>query len=313
MSEAGTTPVFDKDLAIGFIGLGNMGSPMARCLAEAGHDLFVQDISSAAASALPAEKVTVVDTPAQVAVKADVILLSLPTPDIVTAVCTGPRGILEGGSPKVVVDLSTTGPRATERLATRLAESGVALIDAPVSGGVGAAEKGALAIMASGDQAAYAIVEPLLGIIGGKIFYVGEKAGLGQSMKLVNNMLAAANAMSAFETLAFGAKLGLDGQMMLDVLNVSSGQSFMTSTRIPQTVLPRTFPKRFATNLMYKDVRLCIEEAEAAGALMWVGQTVKQVLAFAVAQGGGDRDFATIIQHFEKWAGGVTVGTKTGE
>lgn len=292
---------------IGFIGLGHMGGPMARCLVKAGIPVVVQDVSVQAVSAMPAG-VAVAPTPAAVASQADIILMSLPTPAVVASVCTGLDGILEGGSARIIVDLSTTGPRATEDLAKRFAEKGGAWIDAPVSGGVGAAEQGTLTIMAAGADAAFEEVRPLLEIIGGKIFYMGAAAGMGQSMKLVNNMLAAANAMAAVETLVLGAKLGLEPDLMLDVLNASSGQSFMTSVKIPQCVMPRTFPPRFATALMHKDVRLCIEEAEAAGALMWVGQTVKQILAFALAQGHADQDFISIIQQFELWAG-VTVGS----
>lgn len=315
MNEPQAAPMFDAGLKIGFIGLGNMGAPMARCLIAAGIAITVQDVSTAAIAAMPVESAQIAATPAAVAAQADIVFMSLPTPDIVTAVCTGPNGVLEGGKVKIVVDLSTTGPRATKRLAEIFAAKGIALIDAPVSGGVGAAEQGSLAIMAAGDPDAYAIVAPFLSILGSKLFYVGERPGMGQSMKLVNNMLAATNAIAAFETLALGAKFGLDAQLMLDVLNVSSGQNFATSVKIPQCVMDRTFPTRFATNLMHKDVRLCVEEAEASGALLWVGQTVKQILAFAIAQGDGEKDYATIIQHFERWAGGVTVGTAlvTGE
>jgi 3-hydroxyisobutyrate dehydrogenase len=308
MNEDRAAPAFDAGLKIGFIGLGNMGAPMVRCLIEAGVDVVVQDISTAATASLSEVAVQIVATPAAVAAQADIIFMSLPTPDIVTAVCTGPNGILAGGNPKIVVDLSTTGPRATSRLAEIFRARGISLIDAPVSGGVGAAEQGSLAIMGAGNPAAYGIVEPFLNILGSKVFFIGERPGMGQSMKLVNNMMAATNAIAAFETLALGAKLGLDAQLMLDVLNVSSGQNFATSVKIPQCVMPRTFPTRFATNLMHKDVRLCVEEAEACGALLWVGQTVKQILAFAIAQGDGDKDYATIIQHFERWAG-ATVGS----
>jgi 3-hydroxyisobutyrate dehydrogenase len=303
---------FGEPRKIGFIGLGHMGAPMARCLIGAGVPVIVQDISLAAVSAMPADKVKVAETPASVAAQADITFMSLPTPDVVTAVCTGPDGVMEGEATRVVVDLSTTGPRATEWLANRFKAKGVAFIDAPVSGGVAAAEQGNLTIMAAGDRDAYDKVQPLLNILGGKVFYMGGKAGMGQSMKLVNNMLAAGNAMAAFETLVLGAKLGLDSQLMLDVLNVSSGQNYMTSVKIPQCVMPRTFPPRFATTLMHKDVRLCIEEADAAGALLWVGQTVKQILAFAIAQGDGDKDFASIIQHFERWAN-TTVAAKPTE
>ncbi|BBD98409.1 NAD(P)-dependent oxidoreductase [Sphingobium amiense] len=293
---------------VGFIGLGHMGGPMARCLIRAGLPVIVQDISPAVARTIAGDEARIVATPAALAAEADVILMSLPTPDIVSAVCEGPDGIMAGGATRIVIDLSTTGPRATERLAARFAEKGVAFIDAPVSGGVSAAEQGTLTIMAAGDKAAYDAIEPLLKIVGGKLFYMGGQAGMGQSMKLVNNMLAAVNAMGAFEVLVLGAKLGLDAQQMLDVLNVSSGQNFMTSVKIPQCVMPRTFPPRFATTLMHKDVRLCLEEADAAGAQMWVGQVVRQMLAFAIAQGGGDKDFAATIQHYEQWAG-ATVGS----
>lgn len=299
----------DAGLNTGFIGLGNMGAPMARCLIAAGIDVVVQDISAAATAAMPVSNAQVARTPAEVAGRADIVFMSLPTPEIVTAVCTGPNGVLEGGAVKIVVDLSTTGPRATQKLAAMFAAKGIAFIDAPVSGGVGAAEQGSLAIMAAGDADAYTTVVPFLNILGSKLFYVGDRPGMGQSMKLVNNMLAATNAIAAFETLALGAKFGLDAQLMLDVLNVSSGQNFATSVKIPQCVMDRSFPPRFATNLLHKDVRLCVEEAEASGALLWVGQTVKQILAFAIAQGDGDKDYATIIQHFERWAGGVTVGS----
>jgi 3-hydroxyisobutyrate dehydrogenase len=309
MIETQLANSFEQGFKLGFIGLGNMGAPMARRFIGAGLPVIIQDISSAATNALLAEKVQVAETPAAVAAQANIIFMSLPTPDIVTAVCTGPNGVLDGAATRILVDLSTTGPRVTERLATRFQAKEVTFIDAPVSGGVIAAEQGTLTIMAAGDRGTFNTIEPLLKVLGSKVFYAGARVGMGQSMKLVNNMLAACNAIAAFETLVLGAKLGLDPQLMLDVLNVSSGQNFMTSNKIPQCVIPRTFPTRFATNLMHKDVRLCLEEAEAAGVLMWLGQTVKQVLAFAIAQGDGEKDFATIIRHFERWAH-TTVGSE---
>jgi 3-hydroxyisobutyrate dehydrogenase len=164
--------------------------------------------------------------------------------------------------------------------------------------------------MAAGDRQAFETIESLLRLLGRNVFYIGSVPGLGQSMKLVNNMLAATNALAAFETLVMGAKAGLDPQVMLDVINVSSGRNSATLDKVPQCVLSRTFPLRFATELLYKDVRLCTEEAEEAGSLLWLGQTVKQILAFAVAQGDGGKDYATIIQHFERWAG-ATVGAES--
>lgn len=295
---------------LGFVGLGNMGAPIVRRLIAAGYAPVVQDISSAASKAFADRGMQAVKTPAEVSEQANIVFCSLPTPDVVWEVCTGPTGLANGKAAQIVVDLSTTGPRVTERLATFFQEKGVAFVDAPISGGIAGAEQGTLSVMAAGDRQAFDTIEPLLRAFGRNVFYIGARPGMGQSMKLVNNMLAATNAVAAFETLVMGAKVGLDPQVMLDVINASSGRNSATLDKIPQCVLPRTFPMRFTTSLLYKDVRLCVEEAEAAGALLWLGQTVKQILAFAVAQGDGDKDYASIIRHFERWAH-ATVGVES--
>jgi 3-hydroxyisobutyrate dehydrogenase len=289
-------------MQVGFIGLGNMGAPIVRRLLAAGQVPIVQDVSCAAVKLFVDQGMRSADTPAAVSEQADIVFCSLPTPSVVREVCIGQAGLVEGKRAKIIVDLSTTGPRVTGQLAERFQERDVAFIDAPVSGGVSGAEQGTLSVMAAGNREAYTIIEPLLRAFGRNVFYIGQRPGMGQSMKLVNNMLAATNAVAAFETLVMGAKAGLDPQIMLDVINVSSGRNSATLDKVPQCVLPRTFPMRFATNLLYKDVRLCVEEAESAGALLWLGQTVKQILAFAVAQGDGEKDYATIIRHFERWA-----------
>jgi 3-hydroxyisobutyrate dehydrogenase len=151
---------------------------------------------------------------------------------------------------------------ATERLAGLFQEKGVALVDAPLSGGVIRAEQGALPVMAAGDRQAFDIVEPLLCALGRNVFYVARALAWAKPMKLVNDMLAATNAVATFETLVMGAKAGLDTQVMLDVINVSSGRNSATLDRVPQCVLPRTFPMRFATSRLYKDARLCVEEED---------------------------------------------------
>lgn len=151
---------------------------------------------------------------------------------------------------------------ATERLAGLFKEKGVAFVDAPVSGGVIGAEQGTLSVMAARDCQAFDIVEPLLCALGRNVFYVGARPSMGQAMKLVNNMLAATNAVATFETLVMGAKAGLDTQVMLDVINVSSGRNSAALDRVPQCVLPRTFAMRFARSLLYKDVRLWVEEED---------------------------------------------------
>jgi 3-hydroxyisobutyrate dehydrogenase len=296
-------------MRLGFIGLGHMGAPIVRRLIAAGQTPIVQDISAAATKAFVDRGLRSGETPAAVSEEADVVFCSLPTPDVVRDVCIGPSGLVQGRRTRIVVDLSTTGPKMTAHVAQCFQEKDVAFIDAPVSGGVSGAEQGTLSVMAAGDRDAFEVVEPLFRAFGRNVFYIGQRPGMGQSMKLVNNMLAATNAIAAFETLVMGAKAGLDPQVMLDVINVSSGRNSATLDKVPQCVLPRTFPMRFATNLLYKDVRLCVEEAESAGALLWLGQTVKQIFAFAVAQGDGEKDYATIIRHFERW-GHTTFGNE---
>lgn len=308
--KADTSIASRTDKTLGFVGLGNMGAPMVRRLIAAGYSPIVQDISPTASKVFADQGFHVVETPAEVSELADIVFCSLPTPQIVWEVCAGPTGLAQGSAASIIVDLSTTGSRMTELIASLFQEKGVAFVDAPVSGGVLGAEKGTLAVMAAGASQAFYTVESLLRVFGHNVFYVGERPGMGQTMKLVNNMLAATNAVAAFETLVLGAKAGLDPQIMLDVINVSSGRNSATLDKVPQCVLPRTFPMRFSTSLLYKDVRLCVEEAEAAGALLWLGQTVKQVLAFAVAQGDGDKDYANVIRHFERWAN-VEVGLKS--
>ena len=161
---------------------------------------------------------------------------------------------------------------ATERLAGLFQEKGVAFVDAPVSGGVIGAEQGTLSVMAAGDCQAFDIVEPLLCALGRNVFYVGARPSMGQAMKLVNNMLAATNAVATFETLVMGAKAGLDTQVMLDVINVSSGRNSAALDRVPQCVLPRTFPMRFARSLLYKDVRLWVEEEDWTSSASVIGE-----------------------------------------
>jgi 3-hydroxyisobutyrate dehydrogenase len=290
-------------MRIGFIGLGRMGRPMATRLLAAGHQVLVHDVTPAAVEALAAQGAARAASAAEVANEVETVLVSLPTPSVVEQVLTGPDGLACGAKVRTVVDLSTTGPTVSARAAGVLGERGISLVDAPVSGGTPGAEAGTLAIMASGEAAAFAAVKPLLQAIGSNIFYLGPAPGQGQTMKIVNNMLCAAAAMSAMEALVLGAKAGLEAQTMLDVINVSSGRSFATEVKIPQCIADRSFPLRFSTELLHKDVSLCIQEAERLGVPMWVNQMVRQFLQFGLSQGLGQKDYAEMIKLIEGWAG----------
>jgi 3-hydroxyisobutyrate dehydrogenase-like beta-hydroxyacid dehydrogenase len=284
---------------LGFIGVGRMGGPMARRLIEAGYGLTIYDTSEDAMAPLVARGAQRASSPAQVASAAETVLASLPTPDVVQAVADA---VTAGNRIKTFVDLSTTGPRVAAAVAGSLAEHGIAAVDSPVSGGVGGAEKGTLAVMVSGPPEHLERLRAPLEVIG-KVFFVGDKAGLAQTMKLVNNLLSVAALAITSEGMVMGVKAGLDPKLMLDVINAGSGRNSATQEKFPRSVLPRSFDFGFATGLSYKDVRLCLEEAEALGVPMLVGNAVRQLLGIAKALHGADSDFTSIVRPVESWAG----------
>ena len=159
--------------------------------------------------------------------------------------------------------------------------------------------------MTSGPKEVCEGLRPTLEAIG-KFFYIGPEPGMGQMMKLINNLLSATATAATSEAVVLGVKAGLDPKVMIDVINAGSGRSTASEDKFPRAILPRTFDFGFALGLMAKDVKLCIDEAEAQGVPMWIGQAVKQVWQYGLAQGGPEQDFTEIIRHMEKWSG-VTV------
>jgi 3-hydroxyisobutyrate dehydrogenase-like beta-hydroxyacid dehydrogenase len=287
---------------IGFVGVGRMGGPMAGRLLDAGHALTVFDTSAEAIAPLKARGATVAGSAEEVASKAEIVMLSLPTPPIVQAVSLGDRGILRGTTVKTLIDLSTTGPSVAKIVAAAAGERKVAWIDSPVSGGVTGAIKGTLAVMVSGPKATFDDIEPLLKVFG-KTFFVGEKPGLAQIAKLANNLLAASALVLSSEAMAMGVKAGLDAKILIDIINAGSGRNSATQDKFPKAILPGTFDFGFATGLSYKDVRLCIDEAEAMGVPMVAGAAVRQMLAVTQARFGANSDFTCIAKVLEEWAG----------
>ncbi|MEJ0015873.1 MAG: NAD(P)-dependent oxidoreductase [Acetobacteraceae bacterium] len=288
---------------LGFVGLGRMGGPMLIRLLEAGHIVHVYDPAEQAMAIAVQRGARPAASPADVASAADIVFASLPTPDVVREVVLGQAGLGAGSRARIIVDLSTTGPRTAAAVAAELAKGGrITLVDSPVSGGVTGAEKGTLALMVSCPRAVYDELDPLLAHFG-KRFFVGEKPGLGQTLKLVNNLLAAAALAITSEGMVMGVKAGLDPKIMLDVINVSSGRNSATQDKFPRAVLPRTFDFGFATGLSHKDVRLCTDEAEAMNVPMVVGAAVRQFLAMTSAVYGPASDFTEMVKLVEGWAG----------
>jgi 3-hydroxyisobutyrate dehydrogenase-like beta-hydroxyacid dehydrogenase len=278
-----------------------MGGLMAGRLLDAGHTLSIFDTSEAALAPLVARGCKRAASAAVVASDAEIVFASLPTPAIVERVALGEDGAIRGTKIKTFIDMSTSGPRAAQRVAAGLAAKHVVAVDAPVSGGLAGAKNGTLAVMVSCPKPTYETVQPVLKNFG-KLFFVGEKPGAAQTMKLANNLLAACALAISSEAMVMGAKAGLDAQTMLDVINVSSGRNSATQDKFPKAVLPRTFDFGFATGLSYKDVCLCLDEAESLGVPMIVGSAVRQLLAVTNALYGPDSDFTSICKSVEQWA-----------
>lgn len=285
---------------IGFVGLGRMGGPMSRRLIDAGHSLCVFDANGAALAPVKEAGASTAASAEEVGEKADIVFVSLPTPDIVENVVL--NGVGKGKRARIVIDLSTSGPGMAGRVSKGLEPRNIAWIDAPVSGGIAGARNGTLAVMVSGPRPAFDKAEPLLKVFG-KLFFVGEKAGLGQVAKLANNLLAAAALAVSSEAMVMGVKAGIDPKVLLDIINAGSGRNSATQDKFPRSILPGTFDFGFATGLSYKDVRLCIDEAESMGVPMVVGAVVRQMLAVTNAKYGPTSDFTSMTRVVEEWAG----------
>jgi 3-hydroxyisobutyrate dehydrogenase-like beta-hydroxyacid dehydrogenase len=287
---------------IGFIGLGQMGFHMARRLVEAGHRVMVFDVRSEAIDPLTALGAHSAASPRAMADEVETIMASLPTPEIVLAVATGPDGVIEGKRVRRFIDLSTTGAVMAKRIFAALAAKNIVQIDCPVSGGVTGAAKGTLALMVSGPREEVRAIEPVLPAIG-KTFFIGERPGAGQTMKLCNNFLSAAAMTATSEAMVMGVKAGLDPRIMLDVINAGTGRNTATEDKFGRVVLPRAFNLGFTVGLMNKDLKLCLAEGKALGVPMEVAETVAHMLQIACDENGPDKDLTTVVQPVERRAG----------
>jgi 3-hydroxyisobutyrate dehydrogenase-like beta-hydroxyacid dehydrogenase len=287
---------------IGFVGIGRMGGHMATRLHAAGHEVCAFDTSAEAMDDLERKGIARAQSAQDVGDRADTVFVSLPTPDIVHAVVLGEGGVSRGARVRAIVDLSTTGPSMAVRVSAALREKNIDWLDCPVSGGIAGARDGKLAVMVSGPKARFDALEPVLANFG-SLFFVGEKAGLAQVAKLANNLLAASAMVVSSEAMVMGVKAGLDPSTLLAIINAGSGRNSATQDKFPRSVLTRGFDFGFATGLSYKDVRLCIDEAEAMGVPMVAGAAVRQMLAVTNAKFGPDSDFTSICRVVEEWAG----------
>jgi 3-hydroxyisobutyrate dehydrogenase-like beta-hydroxyacid dehydrogenase len=248
----------------------------------------------------------------EAAAGAETVFACLPSPEISRQVALGPDGVAGVEGVRVYVETSTIGTGAIKAIADGLGARGVAVLDAPVSGGPRGARAGKLSTMVAGDRAAFERVRPLLDAIAGKVFYVGAEPGLGQITKLANNMISAAGMAVAMEAAVMAVKAGVDARTLIDVVNASTGRNSATEDKFPQSILPRTFDYGGKVATMYKDVELCFAEARALGVPMWVGSAVVQLWFQAMTEGRGEDDYTTLIKTIEGWTGVIVGGDRPG-
>jgi 3-hydroxyisobutyrate dehydrogenase len=284
--------------AIGFIGLGNMGLPMARRLVAAGYQVrgfdpaekAMRDFGRSAEG--PGEALAAAD-PAAAGAGAGAVILMLPDSNVVESVVLGQLAGLPPGS--TIIDMSSSDPARTRALAQRLAAAGVTLIDAPVSGGVGGAQAGTLTVMVGGPDAAYERFKPVLSAMGSRVMHAGG-TGCGHAVKALNNLMSAANLLVASEALIAGQRFGLDPAVMLDIINGSSGRSNATENKWPNFVLPEKFEAGFAVRLMVKDIKLALALEQAGGVPSSASEAVVAVWEAAMPEIPADADHTAIAR-----------------
>jgi 3-hydroxyisobutyrate dehydrogenase-like beta-hydroxyacid dehydrogenase len=238
-----------------------------------------------------------------VADRAHIVMVCLPTPQIVRDVALGKSGVIEGKGVRVYVDHSTTGPTVAREVAASLTKKGIAALDGPLAGGVAGAKAGTLSVMASGPVAAYREAEAAFRAFGRNVVHVGEETGQGQVLKLINNMIVGTTLIASAEAIIFGIKNGLKADVILQMLNASTGRSFTSEAILGRHILERTFDFGFRMELMLKDLRLYVQESEKAGVPSVVNLAAKEYYEWAVTQGLGDTDMAHVVEDLEHRAG----------
>jgi len=284
-------------MTIAFIGLGNMGAPMARCLIAAGFDLRGFDpVAEADGIACAASSSAAVEG-------ADIVITMLPDGDILRSVAHDIHPVMAAGA--LHLDCSTVDVQSAKDVAQAAETAGLMAVDAPVSGGIGGATNGTLTFMAGGTPPAFAKAAPLFDIMGQKAVHCGQ-SGAGQAAKICNNMILGATMIATCEAFALADKLGLDRSSMFDVVSTSSGQSWSMNTYCPAPGVGPTSPADnaytpgFSAALMLKDLRLSQQAADAAGAATPMGERATQIYAdFVELHGMGGMDFSAMLPHLE--------------
>jgi 3-hydroxyisobutyrate dehydrogenase len=290
---------------VGFVGLGVMGRPMASHLARAGHPLQLYDIAPGVARGLAATLPNAVaaPSPAALAAASDIVVTMVPNGEVVRSLVVGDDGLLQGFAPgSLLLDTSSAEPWLTEQTAKSLAERGVAMVDAPVSGAEWGAQAAELVFMVGGAEADLDRVRPLLERMGKAVFHVGG-LGAGHAMKCLNNLITSVNLLALSEGLALGKRYGLDPEAMVDVLNVSTGMSWVAQTHIRQRVISRRFDDPFKLALMVKDIGIAMALARATATPAPLSEQAERMWRAAAAAASPDASVSELVRWVERASG----------
>jgi 3-hydroxyisobutyrate dehydrogenase len=291
---------------IAFIGLGNMGGPMAANLVKAGHKVIAFDLVAASRDQAKSDGASIADSGAAAAKGADVVITMLPAGRHVLSVWNEVVPAMTKGA--LIIDCSTVDVESARQAHAFAAKHGMASVDAPVSGGTGGAKAATLTFMCGGEDRAFAAAKPILENMGKKIVHCGG-AGAGQAAKICNNMILGISMIAVGEAFALAEKLGLSHQALFDVASTSSGQCWSLTTYcpvpgpVPTSPANNDYKPGFASNLMVKDLTLAQDAAKAAGAVTPLGKHAQELYQAFDAAGNGGVDFSGIIQHVRSLAG----------
>jgi 3-hydroxyisobutyrate dehydrogenase-like beta-hydroxyacid dehydrogenase len=289
-------------MRIGYLGVGNMGQPMAGKLLDAGHEVWVYDVREEALQPLLERQARRAASPKALADACETIVVSLPTLEIFRRALHGIDGLLAGKTITTLINTCTVGGAFVQDIDSLCAAQGITVIDAPISGGASGARAGTLAVMVSGDPAKIAALIPVFQAWGRSIVIAGERPGAAQTMKLTNNILYAVAIVATSEAMTMSAKGGVAPEAMLQVLNNGTGRNFATQHLFPEAILPRTFESGANLDILVKDIDLAIAQGEDLGVPMWVCQAARLVLKHGQFQGRGQHDLSRIVQIIEDGA-----------
>ncbi|BBO73146.1 2-hydroxy-3-oxopropionate reductase [Desulfosarcina widdelii] len=298
---------------IGFIGLGAMGNHMARNLTKKGFAVTVYDLNPEAVQSLVNAGAKAAESCAAAAQNADIVITVLPADRHMKAVMMNDNGVFQGASPgTTIIDMTTLSPHTSIEVAAEAQKRGLFFLDAPVSGGTIGAEKGTLTIMVGGEKQLFEQVRDVLEAMGKTIYHVGG-IGIGETVKMVNQILVACNMLAISEAFVLGVKLGADPDTLLNVIKVSAGNSFLIEHRLPNYVFPGDFEQPgFALDLLRKDVGIAMDSAREEKVAISLTSIVYQMLTQASSAGFGNMDMSSVIKVVESSAGvSVRKTTKT--